>query len=270
MSFLLNMLLVVGVFYLAGRIMFAHNERKHLSVVHVMVSFLGIMVVNALIMSLLLVVFFVVGAAIIALSGSESGLLFDSAGRLDASNMLVIIFVLIFATAFIHYALRRPLLKRNPPFCLSADEYQIFEYFIQWVTIYLVVYQCFFDGFRSLAAWSELGETTLQSIFEVALTPTNLNLVVQPLLISSWVLVVLERFARQDDPEDSGLLSATPLELEALKIGHIEVGIPGAQARIQAAGNGLGVDVSADKNQLGHAVSALRVPVLGQLRLLRQ
>lgn len=209
MSFLLNTLLIVGVFYLAGRIMFAHNERKHLSVIHVLVSFVGIMLVNALIMALLLIALFAVSAAIVAITNSDDGMLFDSTGRLKASNMLVAIFVLIFATAFIHYALRKPLLKRHALFQLGSDEYQIFEYFIQWVTIYLVVYQCFFEGFRSFVTWYEMGDTTLKSIFEVALTPTNLNLVIQPLLIASWVLVVLERFARQNDPEDTQLLAAT-------------------------------------------------------------
>lgn len=202
---LISVGLVVAVMVVAGRIIFrGSDDLRQFAVLRVLGSFMGVMLVNALIMLLCIGVSLVVELALIWCIPSWNGMFFTADGRLAAHNLLLYLFLIIFVTAFIHYGLRRPLLSRLPLFALDEDEYQLFEYFIQWITIYLVVYQCFFEGFQDFATWAELADgATIRAIFSIALSPQNINLIVQPLLISSWILVVLERFARRNSTDIS-------------------------------------------------------------------
>jgi hypothetical protein len=201
LSFLVRIALVLVPLYVAGRIMFkGEGVDRRLKIMRVVGSFVGILVVNALIMLALLALTVVAEYAITSAFPDHELFLFTADGRLSGANLLVYIFLLIFVTAFIHYWFRGRLKRVWPRLNLDDSECAIFEYFIQWVTIYLVVYQCFFEGFQTLFEWfEESGETSLQGIFQIALSPSNINLVIQPLLISAWVLVVLERFARANE-----------------------------------------------------------------------
>lgn len=196
-----RLVIVMVILYGAGRIMYQGRSKKvRFRMYHVVAAFVLIMVVNALIMAALLVVSF---GAMAVLFHFFPGLhfLFSEEGKLSGANLLTYIFVLIFLTAFAQYGLRhcKPIRERRW-FTLGDDEYQIIEYFIQWITIYLVIYQSFFDGLSSLVMLAQQDATTIQEVFSIALAPQNLNLVLQPMLISSWVLVVLERFARRNKP----------------------------------------------------------------------
>ncbi|MGI6230117.1 MAG: SA1002 family membrane protein [Tractidigestivibacter sp.] len=199
-GFLIRIALVLVPLYVAGRIMFkGEGVARRLKIMRVVGSFVGILAVNALIMLALLALTVAAEYLITSTFPDHEIFLFTVDGHLSGANLLVYIFLLIFVTAFIHYWLRGRLKRVWPRLDLDDDECTIFEYFIQWVTIYLVVYQCFFEGFQTLFEWfEESGETSLQGIFQIALSPSNINLVIQPLLIAAWVLVVLERFAREN------------------------------------------------------------------------
>ena len=93
---------------------------------------------------------------------------------------------------------------------MSDEDYVICEYYIQWVTFYLVVYQIVFNGFSSVLK-ALLENQSIEHYFSVILSPSNINLVMQPVLIASWVAVVMEKIhhARTktvedgDDPADT-------------------------------------------------------------------
>ena len=192
-------LIVLLVLYVAGRIMYQGKGRRHrFRMLHVVLNFVLIMAVNALIMALL--VGLSVALEVAASIGAPQLVVdfFTPEGKLAGDTLLLYLFVLIFLTAFVHYGLRRLLRSVFRVFELEDDEISIFEYFVQWLTIYLVVYQCIFEGLGSLLTWAAPGAEGIGDVFEIMLRPENINLVVQPLLISSWILVVLERFARQN------------------------------------------------------------------------
>ena len=189
--------LVLLALYTAGRIMFQGRGRaEHFRMMHIVASFALIVVANAFIMLGLMALSALLLIGLAWLIPSWNPDLITSEGKIAGSNLLVYILLLIFYTAFAHYFLRRRLAPHVRFLRLDDEEYQVFEYFIQWLTIYLVVYQCFFEGFSAVFRWFDPEQgATMQDMFQIALTPTNINLVMQPLLIATWVLVVLERFA---------------------------------------------------------------------------
>lgn len=199
MAVIARALIVLVTLYACGRIMYQGDDPKvHWRMLHVVAEFCAVMVGNALVMGAIAALTW----AVTRLPGPARAvvdLLVTDDGRLSGGTLMLAIFLLVFVTAIAQYELRRLLSKRFGWVRMGSDEYQIFEYIIQWLTIFCVVYQCFFEGFASVA---RLGHPDgLQGFFSIALTPANINLVLQPLLISSWVTVVLERFARQNAPK---------------------------------------------------------------------
>ena len=196
---LIKTFIVLGLLFIAGRIMYqGRGKRYRFRMLHIVVNFVLIMAVNAIIMGLLIAVAVALEVAAGMFAPELAVPFFTPSGKLAGDNPLVFLFVIIFLTAFVHYGLRAFLRSISKLFVLENDEISIFEYFIQWTTVYFVVYQCIFEGFASYFAWAGAGADGIQDIFEILLKPENINLVVQPLLISSWILVVLERFARQN------------------------------------------------------------------------
>ena len=199
MTVIARALIVLVTLYACGRIMYQGDDPKvRWRIFHVVLEFCVVMVGNALVMAALLVG----AAALLRVPGPTAalmGLLVTDDGRFSAGTLMTAIFLLVFATAIVQYEVRRLLRGRFGWVSMGGDEYQIFEYIIQWLTIFCVVYQCFFERFASVA---RLGHPEgLGQFFSIALTPANINLVLQPLLISSWVTVVLERFARRNAPK---------------------------------------------------------------------
>ena len=191
MDVVIRLFLVLGTLYVVGDIMYSQSgPRAHWRIFRVVMEFCLIMVANALIMAGLVSIFYVL-ERLCAQTFPGFDLYLTESGKINGSNIMVLIFVLVFLTAFFQLFLRKRMEGHWLWLSMNDEEYQIFEYFIQWTTIFCVVYQCFFDGFATLAQWS--GATSAQEVFRIALSPNNLNLVIQPLLISSWILVVLER-----------------------------------------------------------------------------
>ncbi|HJF11711.1 SA1002 family membrane protein [Corynebacterium falsenii] len=113
-------------------------------------------------------------------------------GRINGTEMLFFIFVIIFLGAMVHFLFREFLIKHGWIFRFRDDDYVINEYLIQWSTIYLAVYQFMFDGVKNVAKELVASDNT-QEIFNIVLSPENINLAVQPLLICSWIALVMER-----------------------------------------------------------------------------
>lgn len=96
--------------------------------------------------------------------------------------------------ALLQVGAQRWVTRRFPRLTLSQEEFEISEYLIQWLTIYVVVYQMLFDSLKSLGALLPQ-ITNWQASFEVLLSPSNINAVIQPLLIATWVAIVLEKLS---------------------------------------------------------------------------
>lgn len=111
---------------------------------------------------------------------------------INGTEMLFFIFVIIFLGAMLHFLFREFLIKRGWIFRFRDDDYVINEYLIQWSTIYLAVYQFMFDGVKNVAE-ELVASSNTQEIFNIVLSPENINLAVQPLLICSWIALVMER-----------------------------------------------------------------------------
>lgn len=141
----------------------------------------------------LLIVLFVILSVLSILDVTVSNVSQDELlSRLDGTEMLFFIFVIIFVAAILHFLFRESLMKRHLIFRFNDDEYVINEYLIQWSTIYLAVYQFMFDGVKDVAR-QVLASESSQEIFNIVLSPENINLAVQPLLICSWIALVMER-----------------------------------------------------------------------------
>lgn len=118
----------------------------------------------------------------------------------------------------------RFLSKRFTFLTVSSKTYQIAEYIIQWTTIFLAAYQFFFNGLRDLVTsiWSQ---NEASYMFRIVLSPENINLILQPVLFSTWIMVVVESLyaRRQADMEkdaervgySSGQLDAPGEEVHA-------------------------------------------------------
>ena len=75
---------------------------------------------------------------------------------------------------------------------MSEETFQVAEYVIQWMTLFLAIYQFFFNGLSDLIT-SESGNANASYMFTILLSPDNINLILQPVLFSTWVMVVIER-----------------------------------------------------------------------------
>lgn len=158
---------------------------------------MGSAVVNAFLMLTLVALF---GSLLLLIPSSLWGedLLDDTAstfstgvGKFRAGTFLLMALSLMMAAALIQIYLHRAVSKRFPSLRVSAKTYQIAEYIIQWTTIFLAVYQFFFNGLRELVTsiWSQ---TEASYMFKIVLAPENINLILQPVLFSTWIMVVVE------------------------------------------------------------------------------
>ena len=109
-------------------------------------------------------------------------------------TVLFFLLIVIFLVALLQVGAQRWVTRRFPRLTLSQEEFEISEYLIQWLTIYVVVYQMLFDSLKSLGALLPQ-ITNWQASFEVLLSPSNINAVIQPLLIATWVAIVLEKLS---------------------------------------------------------------------------
>ncbi len=117
-------------------------------------------------------------------------------GKFQTVAFGLTLLILIFIVAIVHVAIRRVVIERIGFLRLTQEEHEISEYFIQWMTIYVVVYQLLFDALKSIG--NILPQITdWQDAFEVILSPQNINAVSQPLLIAMWIAIVLEKLAQK-------------------------------------------------------------------------
>lgn len=213
MPVLCLLLILLVVLYAMGRFALGKGTTAW-SFLRVFGFFLAIMVGNiiilAFVVAILLFIMAAVGSVVFAfnpnlersadaildtlLSDNVQATASLSVGKFPTVQWLLALLIIIFIVALVHAWIRRGLLQKFQILRMTETEYEISEYFIQWATIYIVIYQLFFDALHSVTTLlPEL--TSWQSAFEVILSPTNLNAVSQPLLIATWVTIVLERLA---------------------------------------------------------------------------
>lgn len=125
-------------------------------------------------------------------NNTSTGEVKESGFKFSTVKLLIFLLVFILLVAIILVCIRRFLMKRIPKLRLNEEEYEISEYFIQWLTIYVVVYQMLFDTLKSLDKILPQ-MNNWKNAFEVILSPENINSVMQPLLIATWVAIVIEK-----------------------------------------------------------------------------
>ncbi len=187
---MLALVVIPLIFFVLGRTIYAGQSREF-AFLTVFLSFITLLVGNAVLLALIAAVMILVSVVTEDVLPTDIEILnfVDS----NFSRLLLVIFCMIFISAIFLFLARRPLLRRFPLFQMTLDDYEICEYYIQWSTIFLAVYQFVFQGFTSLSQ-EIVGATNVAEKFSLVFTPTNINLIVQPLLIASWITVVLEKY----------------------------------------------------------------------------
>lgn len=190
---LLYSLLVIALLYGLGRLIYPHTGWRNFILIKVLAQLCWLIFTSFFLIIALVVGFLAVALLVESIMPTASD---APLNKLATGQMMLIILAFILAAAILHVTLRRRILKRFYQLRLSDREAELIEYYIQWITIYVVVYQFAFDGFSNLA--SHIPELHASPhAFSVILSPQNINLILQPLLITSWITVVVERLARQ-------------------------------------------------------------------------
>lgn len=205
MGILFQAFIALLLLYLIGRLVYRDRGDAKYSFIAVMVHFLLMLATSAIalpvvssgVMTIATIIEFIRDpSAFWAIDTSPFGQTF---GKFEGGSFLFGLLIVILLTAIVHYCWRQLFQQFCPLLRLSGDDYEISEYFIQWMTIYLAVYQFFFDGMRSIVVLID-GAKTADEAFAIILNPSNINLVIQPLLISTWIVIVMEKLrARQEE-----------------------------------------------------------------------
>ncbi|MFW0110854.1 SA1002 family membrane protein [Rothia sp. P5766] len=208
MTFVIQLIVLLSLLYLVGRL---SNPKKFrdsnddYSFITVLAHMLIILVTSALILSGQIIIL-LAGLALytwctqdpaapVPLEDDMLNVGFSSY-KFDGGNFLLGIAILILITAIVHFWVRAKFFERFPRHSPDMKEIEISEYFIQWLTIYLAVYQFIFDGLKNAFSFVDTPENTA-AFFNIALTPQNINLVLQPLLIASWITLVISKIRLQ-------------------------------------------------------------------------
>lgn len=202
---LVQLVLVLTVFYFVGRIAYGRKKENKYKFVKVLFNFFTILFTNSI---LLLIVVGAFSTSILLLDhyfyGVNAAITYFI-NSLKVSHLLITIFIIIFIVAILQYYLRIPMRKASV-FSLDDDDYLICEYLIQWTTIYLAVYQFLFAGLKSLTKFT-LEVKDVSDIFSTIVSPDNLNIVIQPLLIAAWIAIVMEKIRVNRDKKEKQALS---------------------------------------------------------------
>lgn len=206
----LSTLVVLALLYLVGHLTYRGDGTKSYEFLKVLAHLLLLFASNAV---LFVVITLVSCAAYVALDRtvldptsydtllSTSQNLGTALGKFRGGMFLLILLILIFTTAIVQFLIRRFFGRHLPLWTLNEEGYEIGEYFIQWITIYLAVYQFFFEGLRDLMSLLLTSEE-LSETFSIVLSPRNINLVLQPVLISTWITVVMEKLRLRHQTPD--------------------------------------------------------------------
>lgn len=188
--------MAIVLLYGAGRLVYK-NRRQHATFVKVFVHFTAMLLSSLITISIILIT-----ASLLLVFVSETVPhlkdLPNDTNKIASVRLLSSLLILVLLTAISQFWIRRKLFKKIPKIGLSLKEYEIIEYFIQWTTIFVIVYQFAFDGFVNISKiLPELGASA--ETFSVILSPNNINLILQPLLISTWVLIAMEKISMANE-----------------------------------------------------------------------
>lgn len=192
---------VIFLFYLVGRAIYRGDGRREYSFVAVAGHFIALLVGSGLIMLVVALLGAILFGAVelvhelfvVAEAPEEVA---RQALRFKGGNFLLLLLIAMLTTALIHLWVRRRATERWTVLALGEEETDIVEYFIQWMTIYLAVYQFMFEGLQQV--YGLLTDAAdARAFFAIVLSPRNINLVVQPLLISAWMTVAMEKLRRR-------------------------------------------------------------------------
>lgn len=192
---------VIFLFYLVGRAIYRGDGRREYSFVAVAGHFIALLVGSGLIMLVVAVAGAILFGVVelvheLVIVGDAPQAVAARVLRFKGGNFLLLLLIAMLSTALIHLGLRRRVIERWSVLALGEEETDIVEYFIQWMTIYLAVYQFMFEGLQQV--YGLLTDAAdARAFFSIVLSPRNINLVVQPLLISAWMTVAMEKLRRR-------------------------------------------------------------------------
>lgn len=187
MFIFLEIIALLILLYVIGRLIYKKKEEKHYTFLKILINFIVIMISNAILMLFLATITF---TFFMLIPESEE---VDLNYRLPTVQILIFILIFILITAILQFLIRKKLFKKYNFLKLDLEDYEICEYFVQWVTIYIVVYQFLFEGLSQLINLIPEFKKDYAQLFSVILSPQNINFVIQPLLIATWILVVMEK-----------------------------------------------------------------------------
>ncbi len=187
MFIFLEIIALLILLYVIGRLIYKKKEEKHYTFLKILINFIVIMISNAILMLFLAIITF---TFFMLIPESEE---VDLNYRLPTVQILIFILIFILITAILQFLIRKKLFKKYSFLKLDLEDYEICEYFVQWVTIYIVVYQFLFEGLSQLINLIPEFKKDYAQLFSVILSPQNINFVIQPLLIATWILVVMEK-----------------------------------------------------------------------------
>lgn len=209
----LQTIIVIVLFYIVGALTYRTKEQKKFKFLKVLVTFIGTLISNAILLSVLIVLSSAVTLLISTYFFDVNELMnqdipiFTGQEKFETGNTLLAILIFILLTAVTQFKIRKFFLRKIPFLQMELDEYEICEYFIQWMTIYLVIYQFLFDGLKEITKFVS-DVSTADNVFAVMLSPENMNLVIQPLLIASWIVMVMEKINLREKLELEAKLAA--------------------------------------------------------------
>lgn len=190
-------LLIIALFFHAGHLIYTKQVNRRVAFLNVFIHliFIGLCSLVLLIVVGVLLFILLLGAEALyefVLSTQGTSYIADQSVKFRGGNFLLLLTCTIMGAALLNTHLRIFLRKHFKFLQLEQDDFDIIEYFIQWSTIFLAVYQFIFTGLQSAVQLIESAQSA-ERFFNIFLNPQNINLVMQPILISSWMTIGIEK-----------------------------------------------------------------------------
>lgn len=180
MTGLISLLLLVGLFLLMGWLTAPRSNPRHRWIRTLV--FLGAVGLG----TLLVLVGFIVLVVVMAALGAVSMWLGIDLGLFTG------VFIVVLAAGVVLFLITLPLMRRIR---VTMDVLTIIEYYIQWLLIYVTIYQVAVDqlsGLQKILDDAE-AERAVQGYLSTILDPSLLVVLLLPVLIAVWISVAMTK-----------------------------------------------------------------------------
>ena len=196
MVYLLQIALFIGLLYWIGAAINAGRSANHgVHFLKVAVSFCVMLATSACSLVLALIVSLGFEQGIESITQTQK---ITSEGRLDSAGFFLFIFITIFLSGILQFYIRRFMTTHRLIWRLNTDDIEIAEYLVQWSTILLAIYQFVFENIRNVMNVAEDIDST-HELLEFIFSPEHLNLGLLPVLMTTWIAIVIEKLRTRRD-----------------------------------------------------------------------